>query len=343
MADEIKKKKVNLALQGGGSHGAFTWGVLDGLLEDGRIEVEGFSGTSAGSMNAVVYAYGYLQGPEGARSALHNFWKAISKAGQMFNPLHLTPWEKVFGRTLDKSFTNFWFEILVHSFSPYQLNPWNFNPLKDILMNSVDFKELRERSKTKLWITATNVNSGKGHVFSLSEITADAVMASACMPNLFQSVKIDEEYYWDGGYMGNPVLYPLIYHTDSRDIVIVHINPIQRAGPPKSSEEISNRIHEISFNTALIKELRAIYFIQDLQEKGWIKDEYRDQMKSVLVHSIRSDQALAEFSVTSKMESDWGFLTMLRDRGRNCAKIWLNENYNKLNEASSVNLFQEFI
>lgn len=338
------KKKINLALQGGGAHGAFTWGVIDAILEDGRVEIEGLSGTSAGSMNAVIFAYGMLKGPEGARKALHDFWKEVSDAGRAYSPAQQLPLEKLlFGHRLEYSIANHWFKMMVHSFSPYQLNPLNLNPLKAIVLKSVDFKELHEKSQTKLWLTATNVRTGRARVFATDELSADVVMASACMPNLFQAVKIDGEYYWDGGFMGNPVLYPLIYDTESPDIVIVHINPIERADIPMTSEEISNRVHEISFNTALIKELRAVYFVHNLMEKGWIKDEYRDQMKNVLIHSIRSDKALEDQSIASKVSADWGFLKMLRDRGRACAQEWLTENFAHLNERSSVDFAKEFL
>lgn len=344
MDSKTQSKKVGLALQGGGAHGAFAWGVLDKLLEDGRIEIEGLSGTSAGSMNAVVFAYGMLKGREGAREALHNFWESISKAGQMYSPLKQTPWEQMlFGHKLEHSFANQWFKMMTHTFSPYQLNPSNFNPLRDVLVNCVDFEELDRHSEVKLWLCATNVQTGRARVFETKEITPEVVLASACLPYLFQAVEIEGEYYWDGGFMGNPVLYPLIYGTETRDIVIVHINPIERPGPPMMSEDIFNRINEISFNTSLIKELRAIYFVQKLMDDGWIKEEHASKLKYVLMHSIRSDQAMSDLSVTTKFSSDWKFLTMLRDRGRSYAAQWLRDNYQHVNERSSVDLKKEFL
>jgi NTE family protein len=344
MTSSKSTKSIGLALQGGGAHGAFAWGVLDRLLEDGRIDVEGLSGTSAGSMNAVVFAYGLINGRDAAREALHNFWKSISEAGQMYSPLKQTPWERLmFGHKLEHSLANHWFKMVTHTFSPYQLNPMNFNPLRDVLESCVDFDELERRSRVKLWLCATNVGTGRARVFETKEITSKVVLASACLPYLFQAVEIDGEHYWDGGFMGNPVLYPLIYGTQTRDIVIVHINPVERPGPPTMSEDIFNRINEISFNTSLIKELRAIYFVQKLMDDGWIKDEYKEKLKYVLMHSIRSDQAMSDLSVTTKFSSDWEFLTMLRDRGRSYATHWLEENYQHLNVRSSVDLKKEFL
>lgn len=338
-------KVINLALQGGGAHGAFAWGVIDRLLEDGRIEIEGLSGTSAGSMNAVVYAYGKLRGGnDGARQALHGFWKAISDAGQRYSPVRHMPWEHMLhGWSMDNSLGFAFFKSLTDTFSPYQLNPLNFNPLREVLESQVDFAELERSQETKLFLSATNVRTGKVRVFHTHEITADAVLASACLPYLFQAVEIEGEYYWDGGFMGNPVLYPLFYYTDSRDVMIIHINPIERPAPPTLSQEIFNRVNEITFNSSLIKELRAVYFVQKLLDDGWIKDEFRDKLKYVLIHSLRADEALSDLSVASKFASDWKFLTTLRDRGRAHATEWLTQHFEDLGVRSSVSLQKEFL
>ncbi len=337
-------RKVNLALQGGGAHGAFAWGVMDKLLEDGRIVVEGISGTSAGSMNAVVFAYGMIRGNDGAREALHNFWKAISDAGTMHSPLKATPLEEMlFGHDLEYTMANQFFTWMTHSFSPYQLNPFNFNPLRDVLVSQVDFDELKRSAKTKLFLSTTNVRSGKAKIFNTEAITADVVLASACLPYLFQAVEVNGEHFWDGGFMGNPVLYPLFYHTESRDVIIVHINPIERKDVPTSSPAIFNRINEITFNSSLIKELRAVHFVQNLMDRGWLKDEFKARMKYVLVHSIRSDDVLDDLSVTTKFASDWKFLTMLRDRGRDHTTSWLEKNFDSLGVRSSVDLQKEFL
>lgn len=338
-------RTINLALQGGGAHGAFAWGVLDRLLEDGRIDVEGVSGTSAGSMNAVVLAYGLIDGKDAARQALHDFWKATSDAGERYSPLKLFPWEKfLYGHNIEHSIANHFFKAITHNFSPYQLNPSNFNPLREVLEQQVDFERLGKLAKVKLFLAATNVRTGKVKVFGQDElISSDMVLASACLPYLFQAVEVAGEHYWDGGWMGNPVLYPLFYHTKTRDVVIVHINPIERPGPPTSSEDIMNRINEISFNSSLIKELRAVFFVQKLMDEGWIKDEYKSKMKYVLMHSIRSDAAMSDLSVATKFSSDWEFLTMLRDRGRVFASEWLDNNFEHLGIRSSVDLKTEFL
>jgi len=335
-ADGIKQ--INLALQGGGAHGAFGWGVMDKFLEDGRIEIEGLSGTSAGSMNAVVYAYGKLKGNDGAREALHDFWKAISDAGQKF-AMPRMPWDM----GIKENPMQDMMKSMMSVFSPYQLNPMNYNPLREVLEQQVDFEKLERSQGTKLFLCATNVRTGKVRIFNTPEITADVVLASACLPQVFQAVEIEGEHYWDGGYMGNPVLYPLFYHTKSRDVVILHINPIERPGPPTTAADIANRLNEITFNSSLIKELRAVYFVQKLLDDGWIKDEFREKLKYVLIHSVRADNAMSDLSSASKMSSDWKFLTMLRDRGRALATEWLAHNCDHLGVRSTVDLKREFL
>ena len=335
-ADGIKH--INLALQGGGAHGAFGWGVMDKFLEDGRIEIEGLSGTSAGSMNAVVYAYGKLKGNDGAREALHDFWKAISDAGQKF-AMPRMPWDM----GIKENPMQDMMKSMMSVFSPYQLNPMNYNPLREVLEQQVDFEKLERSQGTKLFLCATNVRTGKVRIFNTPEITADVVLASACLPQVFQAVEIEGEHYWDGGYMGNPVLYPLFYHTKSRDVVILHINPIERPGPPTTAADIANRLNEITFNSSLIKELRAVYFVQKLLDDGWIKDEFREKLKYVLIHSVRADNAMSDLSSASKMSSDWKFLTMLRDRGRALATEWLAHNFDHLGVRSTVDLKREFL
>ena len=337
-------KRINLALQGGGSHGAFAWGVLDKMLEDGRLEFDGISGTSAGSMNAVALAYGSIGGNEAARESLHDFWQAVAAAGCKFNPLGQLANHRPKQHGMFPSMASQWFRAITHTFSPYQLNPLNFNPLKEVLLQQIDFDAIQKQSAIKLFLAATNVRSGKSKVFGVEEgITADMVLASACLPQLFQAVAIDGEHYWDGGFMGNPVLYPLFYHTDTADVLIVHINPIERPGPPTTAEEILDRVNEITFNSSLIKELRAVHFVQKMMDEGWIKDEYMDKLRYVLMHSLRADVALADLSVDSKFSSDWGFLTMLRDRGRESAAQWLAQNFKHIGVRSTVDLRAEFL
>ena len=333
-------KLINMALQGGGAHGAFGWGVMDKFLEDGRVEIEGLSGTSAGSMNAVVYAYGKLKGNDGARQALHDFWKAISDAGQKF-AIKKMPWD--IGTAHKENPLQDMMKSMMSVLSPYQMNPMNYNPLREVLEQQVDFEELERSKLTKLFICATNVRTGKVKIFHTPEVTANVVLASACLPQVFQAVEINGEHYWDGGYMGNPVLYPLFYYTESRDVVILHINPIERPGPPTTSADIANRLNEITFNSSLIKELRSVYFVQQLLDNGWIKDEYRDKLKYVLIHSVRADNAMSDLSSASKMSSDWTFLTMLRDRGRALATEWLQHNFDHLGVRSTVDLKREFL
>ena len=340
-----KPKPISLALQGGGAHGAFAWGVIDKLLEDGRLDIEAVSGTSAGSMNAVALAAGAVDGPQAARQKLHELWQAVSASGQRYNPLGQLPWDS--GNPVGDwmaSVATMWFRSMTHMFSPYQLIPEGFNPLKDVLVKQVDFERLQQASKIKLFLAATNVRSGKVKVFGIDEkITPDMVMASACLPQLFRAVEVNGEHYWDGGFMGNPVLYPLFYYTKTADVLIVHINPIERPGPPTSADDILNRVNEITFNSSLIKELRAVHFVQKMMDEGWIKEEFLDRLKYVLMHSLRADLALSDLSVNTKFSSDWGFLQMLRDRGRACAADWLTAHYDAVGVRSSVDLSAEFL
>ena len=338
-------KKVNLALQGGGAHGAFTWGVLDKILEDGRLEIDGVSATSAGSMNAAVYAYGnMIGGHDGAREALHKFWENISEAGQLHSPVKLLPWERLWGNNPVENSVSFWlFETWTHAFSPYQFNPFDFNPLRDVLSKSVDFEQIHRCKCTNLFINATNVRTGKLRVFRNEEITQEVILASACLPVLFQAVEVGNTYYWDGGYMGNPALFPLFYEADSRDIIVVHINPMFRYDIPTTAPDIADRINEISFNSSLLAEFRAIAFVTKLVDEGWLKDEHRSKFKQILVHSIKADEALDGLTIASKFNCDWDFLTDLRDKGRATAEQWLGENFIHLNKRSTVDVRAEYL
>ena len=340
-----KQKTINLALQGGGAHGAFAWGVLDHLLEDGRLHFDGISGTSAGSMNAVVLAYGlHIGDADSARAALHNFWKAVSDAGQQYSTVRAWPWDRQMAHwNNDNDLTFQMLKAMTNTFSPYQLNPMNFNPLRDLLAQQVDFAELNRCQKTKLFLSATNVRSGNVRIFNTREITVDTVMASACLPTIYQAVEIDGESYWDGGFMGNPALFPLFYETDTRDVLIIHINPIARDTTPTTPNEIDDRVNEISFNSSLVKELRAVAFVQRLLDEGWLKEEYRDQMKYVLIHSLRADESLKDLSSASKVCTEWGFLTALRDRGRESARQWLGRHFDDVGIRQTVDLRAEFL
>lgn len=334
-------KIINLALQGGGAHGAFAWGVLDRLLEDDRIHFEGISGTSAGSMNAVVLAYGLLTGgKEGARKKLYQFWQDVAAAGVFFNPCQQLPWEQFWysPKNMNQSLGYLFFEFITRWFSPYQLNPLNINPLREVLETHVNFKELKDCQVTKLFLTATNVGTGQVKIFPTDEVSADAVMASACLPYIYKAVEINGDYYWDGGYSGNPSLFPFFYKTKSHDILIIHINPIERPAPPLLSAEIYDRINEISFNSALLKEFRAIEFVHKLLENDMLKEEYKKDYKDIFLHSISADKVLNDLSASSKMSCNWLFLEMLYNRGRAKANAWIEKNFDLLGVCSSINL-----
>lgn len=333
-------KQINLALQGGGAHGAVTWGVIDRLLEDDRIDIEGISGTSAGAVNAAALAYGlHLGGREGGRAKLDELWQTMSDVGAFYSPVKRTPLDMALSDySLDNSLSYQMFDVFTRTFSPYQFNPFGINPLRDVLSRCIDFEDLRTCKETQLYLSATNVRTGKIHVFRLKDVSVDVVLASSCLPFLFQAVEIGAEAYWDGGYMGNPALFPFFYETQSRDILIVHVNPLEREEVPTSAPDIMNRLNEISFNSSLLSELRAISFVQKLLDEGWLKDELRDHLRKIYVHSIRSDEVLAELSIASKFNVEWAFLTELKDRGRKIADAWLAENFKNIGQRSSVDL-----
>ncbi len=263
------EKRINLALQGGGSHGAFTWGVLDRMFEEDKLWIEAISGTSAGAMNAVVAAQGmYDNGAAGARAALEAFWHAVSKAGQA-SPLKRTPIDKLIGNwSIDANPAYRWMDIVNRVASPYDLNPFDLNPLRDLVGDFIDFDKVAGEEDMGIYIAATNVETGRARVFHRHEITLDVVMASACLPFLFKAVNIDGVPYWDGGYMGNPVLFPFIDHSPAPDILIVQINPLFRPGTPTSATDIQNRVNEITFNASLLRDLRAIQLIDRLIDQG---------------------------------------------------------------------------
>ena len=318
----LEVKCVNRALQGGGAHGAFTWGVLDRLLEEPRIEVEGVSATSAGAMNAAVMAHGLtIGGRKGAREALEEFWHGIARVSPSFGALQ-------------------WFEMMSRFLSPYELNPSNYNPLRELIRQVIDFERLRLGSAIKLFLSATNVRTGKIRVFTEKEITADCVLASACLPFLYQAVEIDGEYYWDGGYMGNPALFPLIYSCQSRDILIVHVNPLERPEKPTSAREIMNRMNEISFNSSLMREMRAVAFVTKLIDDGKLN---HNDAKRLLIHSITADDVMRGLGAASKLNPDDGFLSELRALGRERAQAWINEHFDDVGSRSTVDIWATYL
>ena len=345
MAKKQEKKKVNIALQGGGAHGALAWGILDALLEDGRIEVEGFTATSAGTMNALAFVQGMQEGGvDGARAKMEHFWWEISKAGIFFSPVHGNPIERFLGLgSGENPFSYFMFDSITRLFSPYQFNPLDINPLRTVIDETIDFDKIKSCNKVKLFISATNVRSGKVHIFRNDDITLDVALASSCLPFLFKAVEINGDHYWDGGYSGNPALYPLFYQTESNDIILIHLNPLYREEIPVTAPAIMNRLNEVSFNASLLKELRAIAFVKKLIEHDMIKDEYKHMYKDLLVHSVRADDMMKDFSVASKFETDWDFLITLRDAGREGMKLWLEEHFDNIGERASVDLNEEFL
>ena len=334
-------KSINVALQGGGAHGAFAWGVLDRLLEDERIELDGVSATSAGAMNAAVLAAGLAEGGrDAARQALDAFWRRVARAS-VFSPLQPSLFDRMtHNHSLELSPAFMMFDVMTRMFSPYELNPLNNNPLRKVLEESVDFERLRAASPVKLFLSATNVRQGKVRVFTTREVTADVVLASACLPFMFHAVEIEGEPYWDGGYMGNPAIYPLIYNCESRDVAVIHINPIMRAETPKNARDILNRINEISFNSSLMREMRAISFVTRLIDEGTISD---DRMKRMFVHSIEADEFMRKLGVSSKLNADWEFLTHLRDVGRDSAEAWVEENFGSIGERSTVDIDTRYL
>ncbi|NWG46900.1 MAG: patatin-like phospholipase family protein [Alphaproteobacteria bacterium] len=334
-------RTVNLALQGGGAHGAFAWGVLDRLLEEDRLAFEGVSATSAGAMNAAVLAYGLtLGGREGAKRALAGFWRRIARSSTL-SPLQPSVFDRItHNHALDASPGFVIFDLVTRLLSPYQFNPLNFNPLRRVLEDCVDFEVLRQRSALKLFISATNVRSGKIRIFRNEELSADAVLASACLPFLFQATQIDGEAYWDGGYMGNPAIYPLIYGCETRDVVVVHINPIERPEVPRTAPEILNRMNEISFNSSLMREMRAIAFVSRLIDEKTIRD---DGHKRMLIHAIEDQDFMRGLGVSSKLNSDWEFLMHLHEVGRASADRWLSAHYGSLGRDSSIDLGEMYL
>jgi NTE family protein len=337
-------KTVNLALQGGGSHGAFTWGVLDRLLQEERLDVEGISGASAGAMNGAMVAQGFFRGGrEGARRALERFWLRIGEIAGL-NPLYRTLADRLLGVWgLDPRPGGGWFDAMSHAFSPYDLNPLNFNPLREVLEDLIEVDAIRSCAEVKLFVSATNVETGRVRIFSHEELTLDALLASACLPFAFHAVEIDGAPYWDGGYMGNPAIFPLIYNCESRDVAVVQINPLLRPGTPKTATDILNRVNEITFNAPFLAEMRAIAFVQRLIEQDQLKGEAVGRLKSMRMHLIGAEDRLRALGAASKMNADLGFLLELKALGRAAAELWLKQNWAALGKRSSVDLRKVFL
>jgi NTE family protein len=334
-------KRINLALQGGGAHGAFTWGVLDRLLEDERIEIEGICGTSAGAMNAVALAHGMAEdGAAGARATLDRFWHGVAAAGR-FSPIQRSPLDRLLGTwRLDHSPTYAAFDLITRMLSPYQTNPCNYNPLEHVLEEVVDFETVRRCTAVKLFICATNVRTGKIKVFDREEVCREAILASACLPFLFQAVEYHGEHYWDGGYMGNPAIYPLIYRCASPDVMIVQINPLYRETIPGTAREIMDRVNEISFNSSLMREMRTIAFVGRLVEQGKLD---RRHYKRMNIHLLEADEQLKPLGASSKLNAERAFLEHLKAIGRAACERWLARNFDKIGVNSTVDLIETYL
>jgi NTE family protein len=325
---------IDLALQGGGSHGAFTWGVLNRLLEEPWLKIDAISGTSAGAMNAAVLADGWtMGGASGARAALDAYWERVASAAA-FSPLQRTPLDRLLGRwTLDTSPAFIAFDLMSRVFSPYDLNPCGYNPLTAILEASVDFKRL-VASPIKLFVTATNVRTGRGRIFRNSELTPEVLLASACLPTMFQAIEIDGEPYWDGGFAGNPTITPLVRESNARDTILVQINPRERPGTPRSAAEILNRLNEVSFNATLMKELRMIALMRQMADPGSGEGARWAAMRT---HRIMTDM-MTELGYSSKLNGEWAFLCMLRAEGRRAAGAFLDAHAGDLGRRSTADI-----
>ncbi|ABM41023.1 Patatin [Acidovorax sp. JS42] len=342
MPEQGAPQRLNLALQGGGSHGALTWGVLDALLEDGQFLIDGVSGTSAGAMNAVALAHGFAQaarehkdpleahraGCELARATLARLWEGVGTLGSLTWGIPLPGAGPLLG-------------MMSHWLSPYQTNPLDINPLRRVLEREVDFEALasarvpQSTTVPQVFVCATNVRTGRGEIFTGKRLSADAVMASACLPLLFKAVEIDGEHYWDGGYSGNPALHPLIYKTDCADVLLVQINPIEHQGVPDSASEIMERMNEVTFNAALLSELRAIEFVRRLLAEGKLDAR---RYKSVRMHRIDGGAVLEPFGAASKLRADLAFVRRLFDLGRAAGQDWLQAHRADVGVRTTVNI-----
>ena len=363
VAAPLGNRLANLALQGGGSHGAFTWGVLDALLADGRIDIEGISGTSAGAMNAVVLAHGLLQAQgqsrlarhEAARQTLTTFWNGIVHLGALSSSVSesLSLWQQApFNVLLGQLGGGIWSparwtdevtRYLSGSLSPYQSNPFDINPLKNFLESQVDFERLAAAphpASPKVFVVATRVSTGKAEVFSGKRLTARAVMASACLPMVFRAVEIEGDHFWDGGYTGNPAIHPLLYECKSRDIILVQVNPIRRPQLPMQPGDIADRVNEITFNAGLVAEMRAIDFVKRLLAEGKLDPR---QYKDVLMHRIDGGEILEGFHASTKSATDAKLIHTLRDLGKDCARQWLTQKFASLGVACSVNIARDYL
>ena len=340
----LPEHPIDLALQGGGSHGAFTWGVLDRLLEDGTLLFDGASGTSAGALNAAVLATGLAEGGrEGARRALTAFWHDVSEQqspyGSCFGAWPVAPGSSLGAFNLESHPFYAWGSQMLRSFSPYQFNPLGTNPLRKVLERHVRLDALK-KGALSLYVIATAVRTGQPRVFTRHDLSVDALLASACLPQLFRAVQIDGQAYWDGGYSGNPAIWPLIYGTGALDVLLVKINPLVRPEVPDTAEEISDRINEITFNAGLIGEMRAIAFVQKLVEQGRVDP---GEYKHLRLHMVADEEGLAPLHPSSKLNTDRRFLDALFGLGRAAATRWLTVHRAHVGVRSTLDLKRTFL
>jgi len=338
---KLEKKHVCIALQGGGAHGAFTWGVLDRLLEEDNLVAEAMCGTSAGAVNAVTCAYGlHIGGPQKAKELMEKLWHKVALSGSfLFKP---SVFDKMFGGgDIHNSPGFLMFNTVTQFLSPYNFNPLNYNPLRDILNDLIDFEELHLYNKKKLFICATNVKTNRAKIFTNKEISVDAVLASACLPFLFQAVEIDGEFYWDGGYMGNPPIAPLITNTNVHDILLIKINSININSVPTSARDIADRVNEISFNSSLINEMKLIHYRNELIRNGVLKTDNKTN-REIFVHTISGYEALSQMSQSSKMNISWEFLLTLKEKGRQIAEKWIQTDFKEVGLKSTFDVEEHF-
>lgn len=338
------RKQICLALQGGGAHGAFTWGVLDRLLEDDRLVIEGISGTSAGAMNAGAMLQGHLRGGRaGARRALAGFWRKVSEMAAL-SPIRRSPYDRLTGNwNIDDSPSYLVTDFFTRVFSPYQLNPHDINPLRDFIHANLDAASIRAAEPFKFFVSATNARTGQIRVFDRQEITPEVLLASACLPFAFRAVEIDGEPYWDGGYMGNPALFPLIANCSSGDIVIVQINPLVRDQVLRTGPEILNRLNEVTMNASLRHELQMVALMQDLIESGRLSGDATKSLSRTRIHMIAAADTLATLGVASKLNAEIEFLEYLKEVGRKCADDWLERTFPQIGQRSSIDLDATFL
>lgn len=334
------KKVVSIAMQGGGAHGAFSWGVLDKLLEDGRFIIEGVTGTSAGGMNAVATIQGLIEGGnEGARKLLYKYWKAISDTAKI-SGIHRGIIDRLMGvYTMYNSPEFIMFDLMSKVMSPYQTNPFNANPLRDVIERTFDFKKINETKDYKIFLAATHVYTGKIKIFGNKDLSVDTLLATGCLPTVFKAAFVDGEYYWDGGFTANPVMYPLIYNCASPDIIMLKLNPTHRNKLPTTACEISDRLNEITNNASILKEMRAIKFISDLIDK---KDLDPTKYKRVFVHNIENEKTFQDCGWSSKLNSEWDFLMYLFEEGRKTADEWIQKNYEFVGKRNTIDEVEMF-